>query len=140
QLVGLARSKVALTAVLGAIGAVAVARAASPLLPQGAARVAEPDPGFAVNVALLAAGFGAIVVALLAVAALPAWQVASARGSSLGTADVRGAGRPSRLSAGATRAGAPPSAAAGIRMALEPGRGRTAVPVRSAVVGLIVAG
>jgi hypothetical protein len=39
----------------------------------------------------------------------------------------------------ATRVGAPASAAVGIRLALEPGRGRTAVPVRSALAGTVVA-
>ena len=40
---------------------------------------------------------------------------------------------------GAIRAGMPPSAVSGVRFALEPGAGRTSVPVRSAILGAILA-
>jgi hypothetical protein len=47
--------------------------------------------------------------------------------------------RPSRLGSALGRAGSVPGAI-GVRMAFEPGRGRTAVPVRSALANLIAAG
>ena len=47
--------------------------------------------------------------------------------------------RPSAIAGLVARSGLPASAATGVRLALEPGRGRTAVPVRSAVVALTVA-
>ena len=50
------------------------------------------------------------------------------------TALRRGSGRSTPPS---PRAGLPPSAAAGVRLATLPGRGRTAAPVRSAVLGTV---
>ncbi len=43
------------------------------------------------------------------------------------------------VATGAIRAGMPPTAVTGVRFALEPGAGRTAVPVRSAILGAILA-
>ena len=45
----------------------------------------------------------------------------------------------SRVTTAATRAGLPPAAVTGVRFALEPGVGRSAVPVRSAILGAILA-
>ena len=47
--------------------------------------------------------------------------------------------RPSRIVAAVSASGAPPSALIGIRNALERGRGRSAVPVSSALVGSVLA-
>src|SRR5439155_9698421 len=46
--------------------------------------------------------------------------------------------RPSAIGSLVTRAGFSPSSAAGVRMALEPGRGRTAVPVRTTMFGAAI--
>ena len=57
----------------------------------------------------------------------------------LGVAEpAAGRTRPSLLAATLTSAG-PVTSGIGVRMALEPGRGRTAVPVRSALAGTVVA-
>src|SRR5207244_281460 len=85
---------------------VAVA-AASPLMPIGPARIAEPHPGFSVNWAILGLGALAVVGLLVARAAWAAWRLASAPAGVQGTLDVRGAERPSRLLEGVTRSGAP---------------------------------
>ena len=45
----------------------------------------------------------------------------------------------SRAVEAATSAGLPPPAVVGVRFALDPGRGRTAVPVRSALLGAVLA-
>ena len=45
----------------------------------------------------------------------------------------------SRVTSAATRTGLPPAAVTGVRFALEPGVGRSAVPVRSAILGAILA-
>src|SRR5208282_4380333 len=45
----------------------------------------------------------------------------------------------SRLGSLAERAGGPVAGVVGVRFALEPGRGRTAVPVRSALLGTVLA-
>ena len=52
---------------------------------------------------------------------------------------MRGSDRPARVAETASRAGFAPSVVSGLRFALEPGRGRTAVPVRTALLGGIVA-
>lgn len=130
--VGIARA--ALMGTTAACVAVPVAVLLSPLTPIGLARIAEPDPGIAVDAAPLA--LGAALIALLTVLAslVPAWTAARAAAIR---PDVPWAGRgrsPARTSqfAWAWRS---PAAAAGVRMALQPGRGRTAVPVRSAIFG-----
>jgi FtsX-like permease family/MacB-like periplasmic core domain len=134
QLMAAALARVALVATAGAVAGAVVAAAASPLFPIGPARLAERHPGFAVNWAILGLGALAAVVLLLAAAAMPAWRATRASGSAQGVTDR--ASRPSRLASSAARAGLPASAAIGVRMAVEPGRGRTAVPVRSALAGL----
>src|SRR4029077_8701048 len=96
-------------------------------------------PGFSVNWAILGLGVVATVILLVARVAWPAWRVAGAHAGVQGSLEVAGSERPSRLVEEATRAGAPASAAVGIRLALEPGRGRTAVPVRSALAGTVLA-
>ena len=120
----------------------AIAIAASPLMPIGSARLAEPAPGIEVNVALLGAGFAVIALLPLAVLAPAAWRaVRHALGApgSLGVAEpVSGRTRPSLLAAALTSAG-PVTSGVGVRMAFEPGRGRTAVPVRSALAGSVIA-
>jgi len=142
SLLTVAVARVAVVTVAGAAVAVAVAIAASPLMPIGSARLAEPSPGVEVNVALLAAGFA--VIALLPLAALvPAAKraVRHALGAlgPLGVADtVSGQARTSLLAAALTSAG-PVTGGIGVRMAFEPGHGRTAVPVRSALAGSVIA-
>src|SRR5439155_20168830 len=56
-------------------------------------------------------------------------------GTALGTAEARSSRGPSLVTGFMNRAAFPPSATAGVRMALEPGRGRTAVPVRTTIFG-----
>ena len=75
SLLALAMARLALVTVAGAVVAVAIAIAASPLMPIGSARLAEPDPGVEVNVALLGAGFAVIALLPLAVLAPAAWRV-----------------------------------------------------------------
>jgi MacB-like periplasmic core domain/FtsX-like permease family len=80
-----------------------------------------------------------ILLSIVGVGALAGWRAARSAGTALGAAEVAGADRPSRVAARATKAGLAPSVVSGVRFALEPGRGRTAVPVRTAVIGLVVA-
>jgi len=139
QLFALGLAEAAIVATAGAIVAVVIAIAASGYMPIGPARIAEPHPGVSANWAILGLGFIAMVVLLVARVAWPAWSMAKAHASVQGTLEVPSADRTSRLVEEATRAGAPASAAVGIRLALEPGRGRTAVPVRSALAGTVLA-
>jgi ABC-type antimicrobial peptide transport system permease subunit len=136
QLFAASMAETAAATVVGALGAVAIAIAASPLTPIGPARLAEPHPGVSVNVGVLAAGAVAIVVLLAARVAVTAWRLAGARPA----ADVA---EPSRrrplLAERLSLAGVPLPAATGVRFALDPGTGRASVPVRSAMLGLAVA-
>jgi len=133
QRMAMGLADVGVTAAAGAAAAVAVAVAASPLMPIGAARLAEPDPGVSADATVLVAGATAIVALLVARVVWPAWRLISpgARGGDRQAA----ADRRSRLSVWLASAGAPVTMTAGVRLALEPGRGRTAVPVRSALAG-----
>ena len=74
QRAAIAGTRAAAIAVGGAAGAVVVAIGASPLLPVGVARRAEPDPGIRIDAGVLALGAGAIVVLVVSAAALFAWR------------------------------------------------------------------
>ncbi len=138
QLLAAGLVEVGLAAAAGAAVACGVAIAASPLMPIGPARLAEPDPGVSVNAAVLVAGFAAITALLLARVAWPAWRQASARLSAEPDAAAT-PGRRSRAAGWLARSGAPVTAVTGVRFALDPGQGRTAVPVRSALLGTVLA-
>jgi ABC-type lipoprotein release transport system permease subunit len=117
----------------GLVGA-GLAVLASPLTPIGVARRAEPDAGFVVNIPGLSLGIVATLATIVALAAVPAWRLARACPD---TADAVGqAGAALGLADRAARAGMPPSSVAGLRMALERGRGATAVPVGTTLVGV----
>jgi ABC-type antimicrobial peptide transport system permease subunit len=138
-LVTLSLARLGIVTVTGAIVALAVAIAASPLMPIGPARLAEPHPGVEVNLAILGAGFAVIALLPLAVLTPPAWRAARQAQGPLGVAEPAGRqSRPSRLAAALTHAGSV-TGGTGVGMAFEPGHGRTAVPVRSALVGSVIA-
>ena len=139
QLVGVALVRAALVGAAGAALAVAAAVALSPLTPIGVARLAEPAPGVAVDWLILTVGALAIVALIAGCAMLPAWRAARTSGDALGVMDLAGPRRPSWLAGALAGAAVPPTAALGVRLALEPGRGRTAVPVRAALVGTVAA-
>src|SRR5205814_1286516 len=80
-----------------------------PLMPIGPARIAEPHRGFEFNMAVLGAGFSLVVLAVTGIAAITGWRAARAEGTALGTAEVRGADRPSRVASRVGRAGVAPS-------------------------------
>src|SRR5207302_8801906 len=115
--------QVGVTAAAGAILAVVLALAASPLMPIGPARIAEPNPGLSVNWAVLGLGGVGTVLLLLARVAWPALRLASAPAGVQGKAEAGGDEHASRILETATRAGVPASAAVGLRLVLEPGRG-----------------
>ena len=138
SLAALSLARLAAVTVAGAIIAVAVAIAASPLMPIGPARLAEPTLGVEVNLAVLGVGLAVIAVLPLALLAPEAWRAAGRARGPLGVSEPPGPARPSRLGSALGLAGSLPGSI-GVRMAFEPGHGRTAVPVRSALAGTIVA-
>jgi hypothetical protein len=129
---------VALVTGTGAAVAVGVAIAASPLMPIGPARLAEPSPGVEVNLTVLGLGFAALMLLPLALAARAAWRGARQPMGPLGVAEPSARTTASRLALRLPKTRLV-TAGLGVRMAFEPGHGRTAVPVRSALVGTVVA-
>ena len=120
---------------LGAAVAVAIGIALSPLSPVGLARTAELTPGVAFDGLVLGVGGLLLIVMVSALALVAAWRASRLTG----TASRRAApidGRPSRLAESLTRTQVPPTAVVGVRFALEPGRGATAVPVRTTMLGV----
>jgi ABC-type lipoprotein release transport system permease subunit len=128
--VGAARA--AVVAGAAALVAVVTAVALSPLAPVGVARQAELHTGLQANLALLAIGAGATVVLLTLAGVVPVWW--GTRAARRRTGDDMGS-HPSRIATALTRSGAPTAVTAGVRLALEPGRAATAVPVRSTILG-----
>jgi len=121
--------------VVGSVVAMAVAVGLSPLAPVGAVRPVYPDPGVAFDWTVLGAGFGVLVVVLSATAVLIAYRVAPHRTAE----NTSRAPHPSSFASVATASGLPPAAVTGIRAALGSGSRRDAVPVRSAVLGAVLA-
>jgi ABC-type lipoprotein release transport system permease subunit len=121
-------------AVGGAALAVAAAGLSSPLLPFGVARQAEIDPGFHLDGLVLGLGVVVIVGFVLLVAGTAGRRVAGSSAARFRTEVAR----PSAAARFAAGAGVGPTVTTGLRMALEAGRGRTAVPVRSAFVGAVL--
>jgi hypothetical protein len=115
-----------LGAILSVVGAVLV----SPLFPFGVARRADPDPGFHVDALVLIAGAAAILLVVAVIGGVAG--VRATRSAAVDRAGRR-TGLASRTVEAGMSSGLPVSAAAGLRMALDPGRGQRAVPVRSAL-------
>jgi ABC-type antimicrobial peptide transport system permease subunit len=123
----------------GALIAAAGAIVASAFFPTGLPRIVDPDPGVRVDAFAIGLGVALIVLTTLLSVILPARWLASARGGVEGNVEYQGAERRSVIASAIARLPLPPSAGAGARLALEPGHGRSATPVRSAVVGLSLA-
>lgn len=140
QLFALGVARFSVIGAAGAAVAVGSAVAFSPLFPTGLARVAEPHPGLRADPLALALGGAAVLLAVPLLGALPAMRASRVRVRSAGgLADESGALRPSRVADAAARAGFPPPATVGVRMVLEPGRGRSAVPVRTTLASVALA-
>jgi len=103
---------------------------ASRYFPIGSASTVEPAPGVSADLLVLGIGFATTVIlavggaALLAVVAQRRRDPAAARRSS--------------VAATAVRAGMPVPMVVGARFALEPGRGKHAIPVRPALIGATI--
>lgn len=119
----------------GAVLAMVLAVALSPLSPVGLARAAEVEPGAVIDIPVLA--FGALAV--VAVVCGRAMLAARAAYRAVPTGTKPPVRRTSRVVERLAGAGAPASTVIGVRMAVEPGRGPSAVPVRSALLGATVA-
>jgi hypothetical protein len=103
---------------------------ASQWFPVGSASLVEPAPGLDVDLVVLFVG-------LLGTPLLVAVMAAGAAELALRTTRSTTAERPSLIASAAARAGVPVPAVLGIRFALEPGRSRRAVPVRTVMLGMV---
>jgi len=121
---------------VGALLACAVAIGLSPLAPLGSIRAVYPYPGVAFDWTVLGAGFALLTCLLAAVAVVVACRRAPHRALARGV--------PSRATGSvavraAWAAGLPAPAAEGVRLALDPRAERGRVPVRSAILGTVLA-
>jgi len=121
---------------IGSLLAAVVAVALSPLSPLGPVRPVDPSGGLSFDWTVLGLGVVALVVLLSAVAALLAFSTTPRR-TSLRPPVRTTTG--ARVVAFTARAGLSAPGVVGVRMALEPGEGRSAVPVRSALLGSVLA-
>lgn len=117
-------------AVTGALGAMAIAVAASPLFPRGLAREAEPDPGVRVDLATLGSGAVLMIVAVVAAAFALAFRATASPAVVNERVPTRHTWPITWLS---------PSARLGCSLAIDPGRQGNRLTFTSAVTGLAVA-
>ncbi|MGO9582738.1 MAG: ABC transporter permease [Acidimicrobiales bacterium] len=121
---------------LGALLAAVVAVGLSPLAPLGPVRPVYPYPGISFDWTVLGLGVVALVVLLGATAGVIGYRAAPHRSA---LRDRRLHERRSSLVGVAEVAGLPAPTFTGARFALESGRGRSSVPVRSAILGAAMA-
>ena len=133
-MVGLAR--VVFMGVIAAVLSVAIAAAISPLFPFGLAGDAEPHPGFAFDPTTLTIGALLTFGAVFACGAWSTWRLA--RSAALAARPARRRRQPSRIMAASRSSGAPVTTTTGIAFAVETGRGRTAVPVRTTIAAAVI--
>jgi FtsX-like permease family len=119
----------------GALLADVAAVALSPFSLFGPVRAVDPGRGIYLDWAVLGLGTLALVAGLGGAAAVIAYRQAPHRAAAR---DRAGDHTPSATRA-AVAAQLPASAVEGLRLALEPGRGRTSVPVRSVLAGAVLA-
>jgi hypothetical protein len=122
--------------VLGSLLAAAVAVGLSPLSPLGPVRAVYPTPGLSADWAVLGGGLLVLVGGLSLITATLAYRGAPHRSMQRVRLVPRSG---SRVVQAISSAGLPTAGVVGVRMALEPGGGRTAVPVRSALLGTALA-
>ena len=120
----------ALAAVAGATVGVAGAIVASQWMPIGGASLVEPHPGIDADWLVLSIGWVAVpLLVLIASLALAARTLSSRRSGEVE--------RRSLVVAAASGVGLPLPLVIGSRFALEPGRGRSSLPVRPALLGAV---
>ena len=118
--------------VLGSLLAFGVAVSLSPLAPIGPVRPVDVSPGVSFDWTVLGFGFLILVAGLSALSVVLAFRQTPHRSAAR---RARVGEHESLVARAAAASGLPPPAVAGIHFALEPGVGRNAVPVRSAILG-----
>jgi hypothetical protein len=121
--------------VAGAVGAVVIATFLSPIAPLGEARLAQDSAGFAFDSFVLLLGALATVVVVLVLGIWPARRASRPRRLDERT----GPSHSSAVVRNLVTLGAPPTAVIGVRNALERRSGSSAVPLGSALLGMVLA-
>jgi hypothetical protein len=119
-----------IVALSGAVTSIVVAILLSSRFPLGTTRRYDLDLGTHADWLVLLVFALGLILSVFATATVTAWWR-----TGRSAAEVS---RPSTVGDWAARAGLSPALVVGARLAVEPGRGRRAVPVRSALVGAIV--
>ncbi|WP_214109188.1 ABC transporter permease [Acrocarpospora catenulata] len=119
-----------LASLVGATLGIGVAVVGSLWMPIGAASLVEPVPGIDVDVLVLASGWAVVPLMVLA-GALVSGRI------SVAAARSEAPPRRSAVARAGARLGLPVPLVVGSQFALEPGRGRDAVPVRPAMFGAV---
>jgi ABC-type antimicrobial peptide transport system permease subunit len=131
QLFALSFLRVGLVSVGACVVSIVIAIVASPLFPIGFMHRLEVSPGVRVDAFAIAVGAVSILALILLAGLIPAVRASATRtgkgDSSIGTNRT------------ANALAAAPTAVAGVRMALEPGHGSSAVPVRTTIFGTVLA-
>jgi len=122
--------------VLGSLLAVAVAVALSPLSPLGPVGPVYPSPGLAFDWPVLGIGSVVLIGGIGSMAVTLAYREAPHR---VALRSRLAPARTSKVARVIISMGLPAPGTVGVRMALEPGERRTAVPVRSALLGATLA-
>jgi ABC-type lipoprotein release transport system permease subunit len=138
QLVVTGIARAAIVGIVGGIGSMLVAFLLSPLTPTGLARVAETSPGFAFDALVVGGGAAAVAGTVFLLGVLPAWLAARRASVGIDAAREEAPKGSTLVRLVSRRFGRSPAAVTGVRFALEPGRGRTAVPVRSTILGAVL--
>jgi putative ABC transport system permease protein len=133
ELVAAATAGTGMIAGLGVTVAVAAAVALSPLSPIGLARQAVNHPGLSADWTALAVGGETVVALVLGCSAGAAWRELGRARRSTPMVPT------SRVVERLARAGAPPAAVTGVRMAMSARAGGDVAPTWTAVVGAVVA-
>jgi hypothetical protein len=131
---GVAAGRAVFALVVGAVLAVALALALSPIFPLGRARAAEPDPGIRIDGLVLGLGFVAMLLVLTVPVAVAAWRATRRR-------DVGEEARSARPSYSAERladAGTPAPVVTGVRFAFRDPTGQR-ISMAATLTGLVVA-
>ncbi|HEX3388463.1 MAG TPA: FtsX-like permease family protein, partial [Streptosporangiaceae bacterium] len=135
QLFAVALAPGALVAATGMALAIPAAYGLSVFTPVGLARRAEISPGLSFDAPILLGGAALVTLLLTARAALSALRVSRMPADGPAGTRVRG----SRVARWMARQGFSAPAVSGVRMAFEPEGNRPAAPVRSAVLGTVLA-
>ncbi|MCU1463356.1 MAG: hypothetical protein JWO37_3431 [Acidimicrobiales bacterium] len=121
---------------VGSVLAAALAAALSPLSPLGPVRRVYPGSGIAFDWTVLGIGLLVLIAGLAAIAVGLAYRAAPHRVARRSQLAPLGPSKPVQAIAST---GLPAPAVVGVRFALDSGRGRAAVPVRSALLGAALA-